>query len=263
MDTKEQKKPREGIKSQKWANFTTWVVCLSFLSFQSWQIFSQFSKGNIVTNIMFVTSMPDTLPAITVCMDEIFSFEKVAKRLPEYDEVFNQYKQFLAKTSKLKEKEVGATETNENNNFYKQYYYIFYEISDILQENDPDNIFEQHFIDVFDNLTLPYTRSNIDVSIDGNIHRIEQPNQYLTFDNSSRTFYFQPVESIVFRRKQKCFTFFSFLQWPFRNFKIVIKEIVLKITFLKHWFPFDPHKEIYIAIHSPNTVPGNTSLDIR
>ena len=65
----------------------------------------------------------------------------------------------------------------------------------------------------------------------------------------------EPVETVNFHKRAKCFTFFSFLNSDWRHIKINIDSIEITIDYNVNWFP--PHilSEYYFALHSPEIIP--------
>ena len=59
----------------------------------------QYLKFNSVINIKFTTNVIDKLPAITICYDKLFSFQKLAQQYTEYQGIYKNYTNFLIKFS--------------------------------------------------------------------------------------------------------------------------------------------------------------------
>lgn len=64
----------------------------------------------------------------------------------------------------------------------------------------------------------------------------------------------EPIESIYFAERRKCFTWFSSMQ-KLRDLSVIINTIVLNINFVREIYPTNEYSKIYLAVHSSNLLP--------
>ena len=58
------------------------ISCFLILLYQICELMQQYLQINLVTSIKFVNNEPESLPAVTVCYNELYSYEKISKRFP-------------------------------------------------------------------------------------------------------------------------------------------------------------------------------------
>ena len=223
---------------------------------QTSQILQQYFKKNTVTNIKFTKNVIDTLPGITICYDRLFSLDKLVARFPEYEGTFRNYTKFFSKLSKYKKN--NETEIIEELKVYENSYV------EIINTKLKRLTIE----DLFDNLTISFNeRYKFKDSIITNVHGDISTAEMFSYKNNSdgsKEYHMTlpPIESINWKDKQKCFTFFSSLQLSFRTFKANINKISVGVNFPRHWFPWSTM--IHLAIHAPNVSPTpDTFFDIQ
>ena len=121
-----------------------------------------------------------------------------------------------------------------------------------------------NFQDVFYNLTLSYQSAKVNkyfVTISGQISSLDGFNELLNdHDNKLFSYNFPPIESVSFAEEVKCFTFFSALQIPYKNYQAKLSSIKINKDFPKNWFPYDRENKMMIAIHSPLVIPARSSF---
>ena len=101
------------------------VVVLFFCSicliYQTYLIIEQYLKFNSIINIKFTKNIINSLPAITICYNELYSFERLTKRYNE-EEVYENYTQFLKKAYELRyDKNSRDYITNGNTQYSTRY----------------------------------------------------------------------------------------------------------------------------------------------
>ena len=239
------------------------VICLLCLLYQTYLLIWQYLDYNTVINIKFTTNVINSLPAITICYNRLYSFEKLVKRYPEHEDDFESYINF---TNNFNEKynineNISKTIQNKIDSFQKLYQDI------IINHNlNLRNLFKHKFNyqDILDNLTIPFEDLIIENHKENKIPYI---NIYLYGNNNGIPGFYnlklseksksllKPIESVDFKKSLKCFTFFDEIQIPFSANKNTVDFISIVVKFLRSWFPFDPKTSISLAIHSPKIIP--------
>ena len=244
------------------------VICLLCLLYQTYLLIWQYLDYNTVINIKFTTNVINSLPAITICYNRLYSFEKLVKRYPEHEDDFESYINF---TNNFNEKynineNISKTIQNKIDSFQKLYQDI------IINHNlNLRNLFKHKFNyqDILDNLTIPFE----DLIIE-NLKEIKIPyiNIYLYGNNNGIPGFYnlklseksksllKPIESVDFKKSLKCFTFFDEIQIKRSKNILNLESIEILVDFSKNWFPYDSKIGISIAIHSPNVIPDRESF---
>ena len=234
------------------------ISCFLILSFQICELMQQYLQINLVTSIKFVNNEPESLPAITVCYNELYSYEKISKRFPN-SLASKKYENFSTFMDKFYQSNWSLSVNiwrEEFNTFHQQYKEITNEIDRIVEHSKSEKY--NLYNDVFDNLTLPYTYEEdnvtkyiIQLELSGKVFADEMnafvlDNQYQTYSTI-----LSPLESIVNNRK-KCFTFFNTIQIEYKNVKVITDMIRVIIYYPRKMFPVSEDRQIFISIHSPN-----------
>ena len=237
-------------------NIIIFFSCTLILLYQIGKLFDQYLAANTVTNIVFSKNVPEQLPAITICHDKLFSFEKMAYHL-NYSNFIDIFKNFTSLFGKYKSNSRFQLDKFQNDSleFQNKYNTMEKNILKIIKSSSLG------FKDIMKNLTLPYynfpdykMQPHIEIIIFG--QQFDQiSNSTILFKRLEENMYLKnisPIESIIqgFHKKRKCFTFFSSLQTGYSNIKFIIKEIHINILFNKYWSPY-PISEVYLSIHSP------------
>ena len=240
------------------------ILCLIFLSYQVCELFKQYFDVNLVTNIKFVKNEPESLPAITICYDELYSYEKISKRFPNSlaNEKYKNFSMFMKKFRDVDIYKWNISEglPNEITILKRQYREILYEINRLIYKSNSKIHSVYH--DMFDNMTLPYIyeEDNVTMKIiqlefigkvfgDGRII-FEYNDEYKTYSPMLNT-----LECIV-NNEKKCFTFLNNIQQEYKNIKVITDQYTLLIYYPKNMFPVNENRKISIAIHSPNEMPN-------
>ena len=77
-------------------------------------------KFNSIINIKFTKNIIDTLPAITICFNELYSMERLAKRYNE--EVFENYTKFIKRAFDLRSDKNAKDYISNGNDYYMKQY---------------------------------------------------------------------------------------------------------------------------------------------
>ena len=246
------------------------IICSLFLIYQTVLILEQYMNFNSVINIKFTPNVINSLPAITICYNRIYSFGKLVERYPEYKQEYENYFNYTNELymESYTGNENSSTEVIEKNQFYLQLY------NNILNNHglNSQTILNQYVSlhDFFDNLTLTYEDSSlifsgndnksITIKLHGDAKNIPgQPNKD-NYISDSFAFNLRPIESIKFLTGFKCFTFFDEKQIPFSLNIVNLKHIHIQVRFPISWFPFDSKIGISYALHSPNVIPTDNSF---
>ena len=103
------------------------LFCSICLIYQTYLIIEQYLKYNSIINIKFTRNIIDTLPAITICYNKLYSFEKLSKRYNE--KVFENYVGFLKNASSGRMKKEEMSDGNEYYSREHQFLYRSYKFS--------------------------------------------------------------------------------------------------------------------------------------
>ena len=246
-----------------------------FLFYQTWLIMRQYFKFNSVINIKFTRNTINSLPAITICYEKLYSFDKLVDRYPGYEHLYANYTKFIAESFK---------KVKRNDNEWKNFSKAVEEVSDYYFENYSEIIrklkleelqnFDQDISlrDILDQLSLPYKniplhgnqtmQDSVEILAYG---EMKDPDDFLIAINKEgeRLFIYNstPIESMHILDKIKCFTFFSSIDYPFTRENVNFNRIKITIDFPYNWFQYDSETTIAIAIHSPLIIPNQDAFD--
>ena len=222
------------------------IVCSVGLIYQTSQLIGQYMSGNTVIQMRIESLGEQNLPAFTVCFDQFISFWKLSKVDPEIGKLFQDYLHVIegdqANKSKILYKIHNKAES-------------IYLNSDILGSRT--------IPDLFDNITIPFDLlKSIDIS-DFRTRSIIKPNIRGIIRNGDKFFidyyrlddYYQ-IESISLglNSMRKCFTLFSSLSKVWREYKINLDKIEIRIFDDLYSYP-EQLGDVYFTVHSPNSLP--------
>ena len=248
------------------------ILCSGLLFLQTWQITEEYLKKNSVTNIRFTRNLINTLPAITICYDELFSFEKVVQRFKQNETSYKNYTNLIKRIDEIRmkynENETRDQELEDKYLEESKFYHDIYEkiIWDIFTTG------KIPFLrDMFENFSLPFkfieygkVNKSIFIGLSGELIGDGDFANYFTYDNITKLYYYNlpPLESIYYSwASKKCFTYFSSLKDELKNFRVSINKISISIRFPLNWFPFSPVRKVLVALHSPNVMPSYDKFD--
>ena len=217
------------------------------LIYQVLIIYHQFMSGKTFVNIEIGRLYNQTLSAITICYDALYSVERAAQCGPGFAEFNRTY------VEHLKSKKVQSM------------YRHFYEGHNSRQLN-------QTGIDMnllFDKLSIKFKNLDGDQGLKftlfGDTHNDTVPGDFeVIFSKIDHIYGFvgDPLETIVVHNESflqilKCFTFFSSAQKQWRNFHAQLELLRFTINWetLEKSFPIQTYNFYYISIHSPNHLP--------
>ena len=243
------------------------VTCTSFLFYQTWLILLEFMDKNIVTNIRFTKNKFDHFPAITICYDRLYSFERVVKKFNQYEELYVNYTKFTDKLSTVQYTISEYEKERQAKTFEKAYNAMINEIFPIIIKFNTGKY--KSYLDIFDNFTIPFIidtsnffMQNLYISFRGSVFDQDMLPDEIKYDNISKIYRLNmlPLESIDIRNGRKCFTFLSSLEPSFRHLTATIQSFMVGILSPQNWFPFRENAKVYIAIHSSITMPHQDSF---
>ena len=246
-----------------------------FFLYQTWLIVRQYLKYNSVINIKFTRNVINSLPAITICYDKLYSFDKLVDRYPGYEHVYGNYTMFFAKSVKRvkrsddRKKNFTIYVEEESDYYFQKYLDIIRKLKLGRLENFNQDI---SLRDILDQLSMSYRNRALDEnrtmheSVELIAHgEMINPEHFSTSLNKEgeRLLIFNstPIESMHLLNKIKCFTFFNSIHCPFTRENVNFNKIKITVNFPYNWFPYVSETTISIAIHSPLVVPNQDAFD--
>ena len=239
------------------------ILCTTGLLYQSCQLLSQYMSGKSVVNIEVKREVLSNLPAITICYPEMVSMESAANYSDLYRHYYEKYKEVikLVKWNRTLYDIHKENMTKIHFDFINNFAFHIQQYMKIVINNVslPFKYKRTRFV-VTKNGSLLYKKFEIPIigvkltgymnDEDGNysvLQRIESYNNTFEYND-------EPVETVNFHQRAKCFTFFSFLNSDWSFTKINLDLIKITIDYNVNWFP--PHiiSKYYFAIHSPEII---------
>ena len=233
------------------------IVCNSGLFYQTYILISNYLNGHTVVNVKIGRIVNETIPAITVCYPGLISFEKASRTNPEW---LKEYGEYMSLVNKFQHPGSNITEYEfkESLKIFQNYYRSITKkiLSDpamselkILEDLSFDiqgDHFEREIKTIIHGHILSSNASNLGlVNLHGILHAYTGP-------------YVQSVTVIIEdqlrKRLCKCFTMFSFLDNSWRNQKIFLEQINVKISMNYTWFP-PGEDNIILILHSAHRMP--------
>lgn len=221
-------------------------------------IIDNYLEYNTVTNVNMVGNHNDTLPAITICLDNMFSFGKIVNFHKSYKEIYENFRNFTEKT-RFSEYDDKLEENRRI--FVAQYQQVLKQVSKYLYKNN-------NYKSIIENYSLEFKkfRSYQDKNstyLKPIRFHLSSEGQQLTYlskniiNSDNNDLILPPIESLSIEGEYKCFTFMSWLQQPYTMIK-TDKRIAIKIEIEipDHWFPFYNSTQIEYSIHSNRNLPG-------
>ena len=102
-------------------NYMILLLWLILSVYQTCLIIEQYLNYNSIINIKFTKNTIDAYPAITICYNEVFSFEKLAQHYNK-EEIFANYTKFLKDSVKIKRDENGNNFIASENAYFNKNY---------------------------------------------------------------------------------------------------------------------------------------------
>ena len=230
------------------------TICVTFLSYQSINLFNEFMSGKTVTSISVGIIENTTMPAISVCPGHL-DFSKLAMLNSNVSELYQQYLKIIDKANRSSISDMAS------NMFwlYDEALNIFYNLSPTNRKNININN------DILENLT-PYVNNMNQTILAALFYRTlfygETGEEF--FLSEDGYFYMLttlPMESVAISINmnildvEKCYTLFSHSQSSWSNIKMDFVDLQLKLYLDAHSFPIIPLMDIQIMMHSASTLP--------
>ena len=233
------------------------LFCLSCLMYQTYILIEQYLKFKSIINIRFTPNNFDILPAITICYNEVISFEKMAQRYIGYQDIYRNYTNFIKYYSDKKSSMGDETLISQGNNFY---WHQYMEILEEYQLQNLDGYPKVGYLRIFDNLSIDlfnddekYIKYGIYVAIFADKGPVINHEGYFTHNYQS-----PPLESLDIKRNSKCYTHFFEKEASYLNMSII--GISFYLGYHSTWFPYDESNSISLAIHPPHVKPKSNSF---
>ena len=224
------------------------LLCSLCLMYQTYILSEKYLKYKSIINIKFTKNKIEKLPAITICYNNIISFQKLVKRYPEHEGIYENYAKFILEFSRFNS--TNEDIISERNQFYLLKY------NQLLQQHNLSILdrIKLNYLEIFDNLSITFfngIRPCIYITIYGDKGGIKSVEGYYV-----NHIYSLPIESIDLRRASKCFTYFYEKEITYLNKTINIVGIRIEWYFHYTWFPFSEFNTISFAIHPQNVKPA-------
>ena len=215
------------------------------LIYQVQIIYTQFMTGKTIVTIEIGRLYHVSLPAVTVCLPELFSMERAAQNHPMFTQINRLYQDLL------KNKSEKASQ------FYKETFQK-HTVEKLRNDGlDMNEIFNKISIKfkAFDGYTI------FILELIGNPETEE--NDFTSKNNHVYKYVGDPLETIIIQSQgeihnySKCFTFFSSAQVQWKNFQaqLIGLAFTLDETAMSSSFPISYYPFYLVSIHSPNHLP--------
>ena len=229
--------------------YILFVICFTFLLYQSIDLLNEFMSGKTVTTITYGIIRNTTLPAITICPHDL-DYRKLAML---NENVSILYVKYIKNISNLSRKDIEVMENN---------YLNYYRALEIFFNSNKSNFNINN--DILDNLT-PFNNqtnnrtlySQLQLSYPyGNIE-----NDLSKIDNYSYRIISLPMESLMITINKtipfvyKCYTLFSHSHSSWNNIYVDFKYMKMSLKLDRYSMPIKPTQPIRIMMHSQNSLP--------
>ena len=222
------------------------LICLAGLIYQTNILLTDFMSRATVVSIRVGPQIFDSLPGITICTEDFIGFGKLWQNYPDFRESYQN------KTKELKKSNVKeAQKIDKIIEFYRHYIGNSINYTDIPAYNLIKNLTTNHKEIYFKLFVVGYVQ-HLDGRAPNYINSYENPD-YLPF---SADYYIESYSFLTDYGK-KCFTYFSHLVKPWRNFKIKVVLLEFHTVYPHNLFPYNREmlKIFKFFIHSPNALP--------
>ena len=242
------------------------IFCTTGLIYQSSQLLTQYLSGKTYASIKIGRIFNDTLPSITVCSNNFFSASKLSGFDTKLDKLFIEYRELhklhYTAINTHYDYTHGENLTNIHNKILQYYNYII--MNKTLEISSIFNITQDNYIE-----GKKFIKVRLNVKFDS-LELIKQVPVIHTNKHNFYEYMGSPVESIYYEQvkfdynrdngmhrtsslRQKCFTFFSWLDKLWSDIRIDVDEIIIEIDKVDD--PLHFYNSYSFAIHSPNSLP--------
>ena len=238
-------------------NYLFFIICLSFLLYQLIDLYIEFMSGETVINISVGIIRNTSLPAITLCLDNL-DFSKLSLL---NDNVSTLYKEYLAL--------IENADRHRINYIGNYLFQLYIQALIIYFDSNEQNILIK---DILNNLT-PLTNEIDGTFLSSTCYHSSAygdiDKDLSKYDSETYTMKSLPMESLEiltygnYPVVWKCYTLFSHTESSWNNIKMVFDRIIINLQVDTHSLPFFPSNEILIIMHSPNTLSleGHSFID--
>ena len=237
--------------------FLLFMICVSFLLCQSIGLLNEFMSGKTVTTISYGIIRNTTLPAITLCPNNL-DFRKLAMS----NENVLLYEKFMKKIKNATRSDINDMGINLIDTYLDALEIFFnlktpnININEKILENLPPfiNQMNETLLNVKFRLSTVYGNSSNDImGIDNHSHRM------ISLPMESLKIYLLDNYPFV----KKCYTLFSHSHSLWNNINIDFKGFIIILKLDPHSISIVPRISIPIRMHSPNDLPFENYNYIR
>ena len=225
------------------------------LFYQTYLLYEQYAQRNTVVNINIGRIFDENLPAITICYYPGQSFQRLASVLPDLDLDYHRYVDLMLHSNK-------TLEDDQESKFFNIWHKGLFGIEELVNKS---------FIGTIPNITIPFVNEQGQMVIELSVHGSNLTNldKYFNYTNYHKTYIGTVRESYLVNEYpheewlhvSKCFTFFSWLERYWRDFKMNIDAIHVTIYYKFQWSP-PSNISLFASIHSPNTLPRSIGKNL-
>ena len=236
--------------NKKVLSFVSFIFCIIGLFYQTFILVKDYFNGQTVVNIKISRVYNESLPAITICYPELLCFEKIARLNDEWQRTFDEYMIFVNNNNTMN---LPDDDEKEKRKLYYDYYRNITKHIIANSSYTELDILANFSINIPKILTLIigniYTNNTDEFGLLNN--KSELKNFYVYSGPYINTF----MISLAHDHPISCFTLFSWLQHKWKNFEMYIENIGIAIFHDDAWFPVTEDYEIYMVIHSGQSMP--------
>ena len=230
-------------------NYFIFIICVSFLIYQSVNLFIELISGKTVVNISVGYIRNGSLPAITLCPSS-FDFSKLSLL---NDNIFIMYKQYLKMVENLNERRRRDIQDNLKQILVEALKIYFNSTENNIKIDKILNFLTPHLDKINKTMLITiFYRSSAYGEIDNDLIKIEGQHDENYIMKSL------PIESLLMLYLQsipvtlKCYTLFSHSESSWDNIKMVFDRFLISLRLDYHSIPITPSMDIKLLMHSPN-----------
>ena len=230
------------LLNKKLLAFLSIIFCNIGLLYQTYILVRDYFEGHTVVNIKIGRVYNETLPAISICYQQLLSFEKVARLNDEWQRIFDEYMIFVNKSNR-----VNHTQSRKEPQFYYDYYRNI--TKDVMANSTLTEL------DILTNFSIH--SQNILILIIGNLYtnnykELGLLHNYTQFKNLYLHNGFYAIESVIINilHPLRCFTLFSWLKHGWKDLETYLEKMVVMIFHDDKLFPMSEDYKMYMVMHS-------------
>ena len=166
----------------------------------------QYLQFTSIINLKFTKNIIDKLPAITICYNNIYSFQYLAQRYIEYEDIYQNYSNFVKQYDETGEPNEGESSIVKINQYHWSKYTEI--LSEYQQQNIGHYIPKDNYLDIFDNLSISNHNEDKKGCISMFIATNDETKMRSTEGYYIKNVMSRPIESVYLKKGSKCFTYF-------------------------------------------------------